>query len=178
MSLDPSTFLAGLGLPWAVAFVLLTALVLHQALAVRDLSQSAIQRCGAGASHTPTDAENTWRELAGLKGHIEAGVTRAGLLLGGIPTLALLGTCYGFFVALARVGELDLAGQDPLALLETLMDGGIATALATTVCGQALYLVLGQAWALAVAGPVAEANVRLDEVLALLRERLPAGGAR
>ncbi len=89
-----------------------------------------------------------------------------------IPTLALLGTCLGFFVAIGRVASAELGSGDPLALLDSLMDGGVATALATTVVGQALYLALGQAWSLWVASSYERAKVELDEAIALLRPRI------
>lgn len=179
---DPFFFLTSLGPLFGLGFTGLTGLCVYQFQQVRHL---AVSSCGALETPPPLPPRTArslaaraaadhdrWQHLGALRGSLGAAVSRAQLTLASIPTLALLGTCLGFFYAIASAGALELSTQDPLAILEALMDGGISTALATTVLGQALYLVLGQAWSWWVAGPVEEADAQLEESLSLLRARL------
>lgn len=174
MSTHPMTFLDSLGVGFAAAFLLLTAMGVFQYLRVRDLAE--IGRDDAMAVRRvrdPGDAARWWSDLGVHKSHLRAAATRANLITASIPTLALLGTVVGFFFALLQTGQLDL-GADPQATLMALMDGGVSTALATTVAGQGIYFLLGQVWAIAVAGPFEEASTLLDESLALMRDRMNA----
>lgn len=184
---DSLDFLTSMGPAFGGGFIGLTGVATYQFLQARDLATQGI-RAAAEASRAaltppvspPGDEEcpagdprvRAWERLSAFEGSLEAAVSRAHLTTGAIPTLALLGTCLGFFYAISNAGSLELGSSDPLELLDALMDGGVSTALATTVCGQALYLVLGQVWSLFVAGRVEDCSARLHEGLALLRERI------
>ncbi len=179
---DPLFFLDSLGPAFGLSFVGLAGMSLHQFSVVRQLAALALDGLDSAQPSPPRTAHSLsarssadhsrWKELGQLRGRMGAAVARAQLTLSAIPTLALLGTCLGFFYAIANAGALELSSQDPLAILKALMDGGISTALATTVLGQALYLVLGQLWSWWVAGVVEVADAALDEELNLLRARL------
>lgn len=161
-------FLDSIGLGFGLGFAALTALSLFQFLHVRELALAGRERALEGVSGAE-DARRRWRELAATRSALAASASRANLTVASVPTLALLGTCLGFFYALVRVGGMELGSADPLVILDALMDGGVATALATTVCGQGIYFLLGQLWGALVAGPYAQANTLLDEGLALTR---------
>lgn len=181
MADSPLLFLSSIGPGFGLVFVMLAGGTIYLQLLARDQAHCALQAVddatqavlppmGTAVGPGLPDAADVWAGLAAQRASLQATVQRAQLVCGSIPTLALLGTCVGFFFAIAGVGQMDLAGTDPLALLGALMDGGIGTALATTVCGQGLYFILGQSWAVGVAGPVAHAHVRLAEGLVLTRE--------
>jgi hypothetical protein len=176
MAGGPLFFLDSVGAGFGAGFLGLTGLALFQFLHVRDLATAARQ-ASLAAVEGGADPTRRWRELAGLKSELEAASSRAALTTSSVPTLALLGTCLGFFYAILTVSGMDLASSDPLAILSALMDGGIATALATTVAGQGVYFLMGQIWSLFIAGPRAEAATLLDEGLALLRQRLDGEAA-
>lgn len=174
---SPLGFLVGMGMAFNVGFVLLTASATWQFVRVRDLARHGSDAVDAAAFEVldaPQKARTleAWKGLGHLKGELNAAVTRANLTTACIPTLALFGTVLGFYYAIVTTGSLELASSDPLVILKALMNGGVSTALATTVCGQAIYMVLGQAWAFWVAGPVEGALARIDEGLSLVRERL------
>jgi len=173
MEMGALGFLNSVGLGFGLAFAGLTGLSLFQFLHVRELSMSgralALEVVAGVAS-----PRRHWKELAATKSSLAAASSRANLTVGSVPTLALLGTCLGFFYALLKVGGMELGSADPLAILDALMDGGVGTALATTVCGQGIYFLLGQLWSGLVAGPFAEANTLLDEGLAVTRQGLMA----
>lgn len=160
------SFLSSLGPAFGLGFVGLSALSTYQILQCRSLADES-----ARTAERATTRENTQASarLAELRGELAAAVSRAQISIGAIPSLALLGTVMGFFFAISRAGAMDLASADPLSILQALMDGGISTALATTVLGQAIYLVLGQAWAFGAAGQVERADALLQEVLEQLR---------
>jgi len=166
-------FIESVGPGFGLAFMGLTGLSLFQFLHVRELAISgrdmALEVVAGAAS-----PRGRWKELAATKSSLAAAASRANLTVASVPTLALLGTCLGFFYALLQVGGMELGSADPLAILDALMDGGVATALATTVCGQGIYFLLGQLWSAMVAGPFAEANTLLDEGLAVTRQGLAA----
>ncbi len=137
--MEPSNaarFVTELGPLFAGGFLFLTTVTLYHFAQVRDLARSV-----TGDDWVSVEAEAA----------LETSAARAWMAASSIPTLALIG----------RVASADLGSGDPLALLNTLMDGGVATALATTVCGQALYLVVGQVWAFVVAAPYEAARARL-----------------
>ncbi len=167
--MSPVVFLTSMGPLFGAGFAALTGLACYQMLAVIDLSASARQEVGNALAQPGPQA---WKELTATRGALQAAIARAQLTASSIPTLALLGTCLGFFWAIVTAGRLDLGVADPLVVLQALMDGGVATALATTVCGQGLYFVLGQAWSIFVAGRVERAAAEVEEAQALLRQVL------
>jgi len=169
--MEALSFLGSLGAGFATGFVMLTGLAVYQYLRVRDLAAAGRAEALLAVSGTDVTLERQWCELSTLKSGLDASASRANLITASIPTLALLGTCVGFFFAILQTGQLDL-GSDPQETLMALMDGGVATALATTVCGQGIYFLLGQAWAALVAGPYEEAHTLLTEALGLVRARL------
>lgn len=182
---DPISFLSSLGLTFGLGFIGLTALSGYQMLQARQLAADSLEvvtRAMAQPAMPPHSLHSlsaraardhaTWQRLAALRGELGSAIARTQLTMNSIPSLALLGTVTGFFYAIASAGRLDLSSADPLAILQALMDGGIATALATTVLGQGLYLVLGQVWSFGVAGPVEDADSQLGEALELVRARM------
>lgn len=187
MQSTPSTFLAEIGPAFALGFLVLVALTIWEFLRARDLATHAAalvagfldeRSPGAGGTDAialPSSPTEAWALLTEAKGGLAAAVTRAQVLSSSIPTLALVGTCLGFLNAMVHASRIPLGTQDPLALLNALLDGGIATALAATVCGQCLYLVLSQVWAWLCAGAVETAIARIDELLTLTRDRMGAG---
>lgn len=166
---DMRAFLNGLGV-YAPAFVILTGATLWQMLEARTAA-SRLQEAAQQTLEQPRASAGR-AALLGALGDLDATTDRASLLLQSGPTLALLGTCMGFYWALQRLAGADLGG-DPLELLVVLMQSGVGTALATTVIGQALYLALGELWALVLAGRSARARVAAAEALAILRSDPP-----
>jgi len=168
----PLIFLDSMGPAFGLGFTALTGLCLFQFLQVRELAREGrAAAMEAADARGPEAARGAWERLARLRSRLAASASRANVCAGSVPTLALLGTCLGFFYAILETGNLELGG-DPMALLSALMDAGVSTALATTVCGQGIYFLLGQLWAAFVAGPFQEATTLLDEGLALTRDRL------
>ena len=163
----------GMGPVFGLLFLWLTGMGIYQFLKVRDLAEAgrnaALEAIKPG---NPGATRRRWLELGDLKSAQLAAAQRAELTCGSIPTLALLGTCLGFFYALVATGSLEVGSADPLAILRALMDAGVSTALATTVCGQGIYFLMGQIWSTCVAGPHQESITLLEEALALLRTRL------
>jgi len=179
------SFFHNLGVGFVGGFAGLTALTAWQFQRVVEISRDGLDAVHAaydvtadplspetGAPPAPIDPSSQWTRLIHIKAELASAVTRAQLTANSVPTLALLATCLGFYFAMRRAGVLDLGRGDPLALLDALLDGGVSTALAGTVGGQAIYLVLGQVWAVMVAGHVEACMTHLDEHLALLRGRM------
>lgn len=158
-------FLAGLGPLYILTFVGLTAATLHQLAVARGHANHALDRASEILEGYELRAEPLLAQLAAMS----AASDRGRLALSSIPSVALLGTTTGMYLALTSVGASGLGGGDSLALLQSLMDNGVSTALATTVAGQALYILLGQVWSYLLASPSAAARTHGDEALAQLR---------
>lgn len=158
-------FISGLGPLYILTFVGLTAATLHQLAVARVHANHAVGRASeilVGREHRP---EPLLAQLAAMS----AANDRGRLALSSIPSVALLGTTTGMYLALTSVGAAGLGGGDSLAMLQSLMDNGVSTALATTVAGQALYILLGLVWSHLLASPCAAARTHGDEALAQLR---------
>ncbi|MEL6188026.1 MAG: hypothetical protein AAFU79_25670 [Myxococcota bacterium] len=172
-------FLSGLGILFSVGFVVLTATWAYLVLRLRERAHEAEAEALSSwgryspdpASGGPEPERAEWSRLAELRAGLGADLERAGIVSGSVPVLALLGTVLGFFFALGSTSQAGLGTADPTAILELMLDSGMATALATTVAGQALYLLMGLAHAAFVSGPVERADVLLAERLE--RERTP-----
>lgn len=159
-------FLSGLGVLFSSGFVVLTATWAYLALRLRERAQETQQ-----AVLTDAGEPDGWARWVEMRGALAADLERSALVSGSVPVLALLGTVLGFFFALGRTGKVGLGSADPTAILSVMLDSGLDTALATTVAGQGLYLLMALAQAAFVTGPVERADVLLKETLERERAR-------
>jgi hypothetical protein len=151
--------LSSLGPAFGLGFSLLTTTAVWQFLRAAELAAEARAALAQG------DPAERCRRITELKGELHAVCVRAQVTTSCIPTLALLGTCLGFFYAMLRAAAITSTNASPLETLHALLDGGISTALGATVCGQGIYLVLSQVWALFLARRVEIASAHLEEAL-------------
>lgn len=158
-------FLSGLGVLFTSGFMALTATWAYLALRLRERAEEA--RVSVLTDALEPDRWTRWVEL---RGALAADLERSAVVSGSVPVLALLGTVMGFFFALAQTGRVGLGSSDPTAILSVMLDSGLDTALATTVAGQGLYLLMGLSHAAFVTGPVERADILLRETLE--RERV------
>jgi hypothetical protein len=176
-----------MGPAFSFGFALLTAGAVWHYLRAWELGRAAELEAAAlqnlldpGAGGVEGDAQEAlgpigrWDRLTQMKAQLATVSLRAQVATSSIPTLALLGTCLGFFYALHSAAQIAGGDASALEMLTALMDGGIATALGATVCGQGVYLVLSQVWALLVAPRVELAFARIDEGLEVVRPRVRA----
>lgn len=168
-------FVFGLGVPFALGFIGLTTTWAYLVLRLRERAQAALEAAGALSPSANGDPGDTlsypldqlppWNQLVHMRAGLAADAERVSIVTGAVPVLALLGTVLGFFFALSRTQGVGLGTSDPLAIVKVMLDAGMDTALATTVAGQGLYLLMSLAYAAFVAGLVETADITLQEGL-------------
>jgi hypothetical protein len=180
--MDALDFLADIGPAFGIGFAGLACLTIWEFLRARDeaVAASAVaERVVAGrpGGAPGGSAAEEWRALTEARGALAAAVSRVQVVSTSIQSLALFGTCLGFLDAMMGARDLVASNDDPVGMISALLDGGIATALGATVCGQGLYLVLSQAWVFGFAHGVEVAFSRVDEALSVARDRATGWGA-
>lgn len=162
-------FLSGLGVVFSLGFLGLTVTWAYLVLRLRERSQEAFE---AAPRYSGRPSQGAWHTLVELRAALITDAERAALVAGAVPVLALVGTVLGFFFALGQTSQVGLGSSDPLAILKVMLDAGMDTALATTVAGQALYLLMTLAYGAFVTGPMERADVLLEESIAFTRAQL------
>ena len=141
MSADHGLILESLGPGFLAAFTVLTGLALYyfsqtwERAGAVELGADAVEL----ASEQALEARRL--ELSHRKGALRASLAQTRVAMSLAPLVAFFGTCKGFMGALITTAALELGSTGPMALFQALLDGGVKTALVTTVVGYGIYIL-------------------------------------